>query len=150
MTTKDTMGKLVSTTVTGQQEGVALQKLVSHLVAGIVPAAVHRNNFLVNDIPGGLMVQANAERVTAVLTSLFNSILPYVENSCIRITAKVFGNVVLVQLRDHTGINSYFIEQHITEFLPMAEKIGGYIGITSQRDKETTIVFSFLNMRAVA
>jgi len=150
MTTKNTMGKLVSTTVAGQQEGITLQTLVSRLVAGIVPVAVRGNNFLVNDIPAGLQVHADAAMVTTVLDNLFTSIVPYVQNSCIRITAKVYGNVVLVQLRDHTGINSYFIEQHLTASQPMAEKMGGYIGVTSQRDKETTIVFSFPNIRAVA
>lgn len=143
------MGK-VSTTVTGQQEGVTLQTLVSQLVAGIVPITVRRNNFLVNDIPAGLLIQADTENLVTVLSNLFNSVIPYVQNSCLRITAKVFGNVVLVQLRDQTGINSYFIEQHLTDCLPLAEKMGGYIGITSQRDRETTIVFSFLNLRAVA
>ena len=150
MTTKDTMGKSVSTTVAGQQEGTALQSLVSRLVAGIVPMAVHGRNFFVNDIPRDLVVYADTEMVKAVLNNLFTSIVPYVENSCIRITAKVYGNVVLVQLRDHTGINTYFIEQHLTNCQPMAEKMGGYIGVTSQRDKETTIVFSFPNIGAVA
>ncbi len=144
------MGRSVSTTVAGQQEGVALQTLVSHLVAGIVPMAVRGGNFLVNDIPPGLLLHADTTMVREVLNNLFISIIPYVENSCIRISAKVYGNVVLVQLRDHTGINSYFIEQHLTDCQPMAEKIGGYIGITSQRDNETTIVFSFPNIAAVA
>ena len=144
------MGKSVSTTVAGQQESIALQTLVSHLVAGIVPIAVRGRNFLVNDIPPGLLLHADTAMVTDVLNNLFTSIIPYVENSCIRITAKVYGNVILVQLRDHTGINSYFIEQHLTECQPIAEKIGGYVGITSQRDNERTIVFSFPNIAAVA
>jgi len=120
MTTKDTMGKSVSTTVAGQQEGTALQSLVSRLVAGIVPMAVHGRNFFVNDISRDLVVHADTEMVKAVLNNLFTSIVPYVENSCIRITAKVYGNVVLVQLRDHTGINTYFIEQHLTNCQPKA------------------------------
>ena len=150
MTTKNTMGKSVSTTVAGQQESIALQTLVSHLVAGTVPMAVRGRNFLVNDIPPDLVVHADIEMVKAVLKNLFTSVIPYVEDSCIRITAKVYGNVVLVQLRDHTGINSYFMEQHLADFQPMAEKIGGYIGITSQRDNEMTIVFSFSNIPLAA
>jgi hypothetical protein len=144
------MGKSVSTTVAGQQEGIALQSLVSHLVAGIVPVAVRGRNFLVNDIPQGLMLQADITTVTAVLKNLFTSFVPYVQNSCIRINAKMYGNVILIQIRDHTGINSYFVEQHLTDCQPMAAAIGGYVGITSHRENETTIVFSFPNFPKAA
>lgn len=132
------------------QEGIALQTLVSRLVAGAVPAAVRNKSFMINDIPAGLRLTANTDMVAAVLSNLFNTVAMHTENSCIRITAKVYGNVILVQLKDHNSANIYTIAHGLQEVQPIAERIGGYIGITSQQKSESTIVFSFPNLPMAA
>lgn len=144
------MGKLVSTTVTGQQEGIALQTLVSRLVAGIVPIAARHKSFMVNEIPAGLNLVGNTEIIASVLNDVFATMASYAENSCIRISAKMYGYLVVVQLTDNNNPGAYTIASNLQEVLPIAEKIGGYIGITSQRETETTVVFSFPNVPLAA
>jgi hypothetical protein len=134
----------------GLQQGIALQTLVGRLIASVIPATVRHKSFLVNDIPAGLNLTANTDRVVAVLSNLFNTVAAHAIDSCIRISAKVYGNIILVQLRDRNSINTYTIAHSLQEVQPIAESLGGYVGITSQRKNETTIVFSFPNLPAAA
>jgi hypothetical protein len=134
----------------GQQECVTLKTLVSRIIAGIIPAAVRNKSFMVNDISAGLKLVGNTDMVAAVLSNLFNTVATHAENSCIHISAKAYSDVILVQLRDRNCVNKFIIAHSLQEAQPIAAKIGGYIGITSQRKSETTIVFSFPNLPVAA
>ncbi len=133
-----------------QPENVHLRKMVSELVTGIVPATVRHQSFLVNDIPCDMTLSANAKAVAAVLGKLINTMAVHTNKSCVRITAKTSSDVVLVQFRDQNSTNSYTIAQSLLSAQPIAEMIGGYLGVTSQRKNETTIVFSFPNLPMAA
>lgn len=134
----------------GQTGSVQLRHVVNQLVAGIVPATARHKSFLVNDIPTDLTLCANAETIAEVLGKLFNTLAVHTNQSCVRITAKTFSDVTLVQLRDQNSVNGYTIAQSLLEAQPIAEQIGGYVGVTSQRKHETTIVFSFPNLPIAA
>ncbi|MBC7874699.1 MAG: HAMP domain-containing histidine kinase [Ferruginibacter sp.] len=134
----------------GEKQGFSLHTLVSRLVACVVPATARNKSFMVNDIPAGLSIAANPGLVTAVLSNLFNTVALHSVNSCIRISAKVYSNIILVQVRDHHSANACTIAYSLQPAQPLAEKIGGYLGITSQWKNETTIVFSFPNIPLAA
>jgi hypothetical protein len=136
--------------IAGQQEEISLQQVVSRLVAGSLPAAVRNKSFMINDIPAGMKLVGNTDLIAVVLSNLFNTVATHAENSCIRISAKIYSDVILVQLRDRNCINKLTIANSLQEAQPIAESIGGYIGITSQRKRETTIVFSFPNLPVAA
>lgn len=133
-----------------QQEAMPLQKMVSRLVAGIIPTATRNRSFLINDIPPGLQIIAPTAMVATVLTNLFTVVASNTRDSCIRITAKVYHNVILVQVRNRNSPNSYTLAHSLQPAQPIAEKIGGYLGVTTQLHNETTIVFSFPNLPAAA
>lgn len=141
---------LTGITITGQQQGITLQKLVSRLIADTLPVAARNGSFMINDIPASLTLTANTEMIAAVLSNLFNTVAANAMNSCIRISVKVYSNIILVQLRDKNSINTYTIANSLQAVQPIAESIGGYLAITSQRKNETTIVFSFPNLPAAA
>jgi hypothetical protein len=136
--------------IAGQQEEVTLQQMVSRLVAGSLPAAVWNKSFMINDVPTGMRLIGNTDMVAMILSNLFNTVVKHVENSCIRISAKSYSDVKLFQLRDRNCTNRLTIANSFQEAKPIAEKIGRYIGITSQRKSETTIVFSFPNLPVAA
>ena len=133
-----------------QQDEDTLQEMISRLVAGSLPAAVLNKSFMINDVPAGIKLFSNTEMITTVLSNLFNTVATHAENSCIRISAKSYSDVILVQLRDRNCINKLTIANSIQQAQPIAEKIGGYIGITSQWKTEATIVFSFPNLPIAA
>ncbi|MEO7922843.1 MAG: hypothetical protein ABIR30_04140 [Chitinophagaceae bacterium] len=150
MTTKNKMGTLVSTTNPGTQDGITLRTMVNRLVAGIVPSFARQNSFMVNEIPWGLKVEADPGVISAVLGKLFATIATHAENSCIRISSKDYGYLLVVQLRNNNNTNPYTIAGSLQEIIPLAEQIGGYIGISSQEDRGMTIVFSFSNVLLAA
>lgn len=133
-----------------QQERITLHSMVSHLLAGSAPAAARNRSFLINDVPRDLSVIANPDRVAAVLSNVFATLAANASDSCIRISAKLYGNVILVQLKDQHSINPYTIAQSLESTQPIAESIGGYVGVSSQRQCGTTIVFSFPNIPVAA
>ena len=139
------MGTLVSTTHSGIQEGIALHSMVDRLVAGIVPMIVRQNSFIVNEIPPGLNVVAHPETVNTVLENLFFAVATHAEYSCIRVSSKEYGYLVIVHLRKNNTTSPYTIAGSLQEIIPLAEKIGGYIGVSSHAEREMTIVFSFSN-----
>jgi hypothetical protein len=150
-TTKKPMEILVNgNSITTQQQGITLRKLVSRLVADTVPVSVRNGSFIINDIPASLILSANTEMIAVVLNNLLNTVAANATGSCIRISAKIYSNVILVQLRDKNSINTYTIANNLQAAQPIAESIGGYLAITSQRKNETTIVFSFPNLPAAA
>lgn len=136
--------------INAQRDCVTLYSLVRRLVAAVLPTSVRNKTFIINEIPLDLAVMANCENVTAVLSDLFNTIAIHTINSCIRISAKAYGHVILVQVKDENSMNTYTIANSLQAAQPLAEKIGGYLGVTSQRKNETTIVFSFPNIPAAA
>jgi hypothetical protein len=128
-------------------ESIQLQCLVNKLVAEIAPATSKHRSFLVNDIPDGMQIATNPDAVTAVLGQLFVTLANHATDSCIRISAKTYNDILLVQLRDGNSPTAYTIAQGLYPAQIMAERIGGYLGVTSQRKHETTIVFSFPNVK---
>jgi hypothetical protein len=124
-------------------ESIQLQCLVNKLVAEFAPATARHGSFLVNDIPEGMQIEHNPDAVAAVLGQLFTTLAHHASDSCIRISARTFSDIVLVQMRDGNSPIAYTIAQGLQAAQQIAEKIGGHLGVSSQRKYETTIVFSF-------
>ena len=131
---------------TVQQESISLQLLVGRLVAGTVSKAVRHGSFFVNDVSPALTLEVNADLVAAVLSQIVTTMVTHASNTCIRISATTSNGVVTLQVRDqHSNGNTYTVASSLKSVQPVAEQIGGYLGITSQDKNDTTVIFSFLN-----
>ena len=126
---------------------MSLHHLVSRLSESLEPAARRNHSLIINNVPEDICPQLNVGMVGSVLSRLMNVVILHTENSCIRISAKTIGNVVLVHVKDDGCINYDTISQNLAEVQSQAEKIGGFVGFTSYRNKLTTIAFSFMNVR---
>jgi hypothetical protein len=60
----------------------------------------------------------------------------------------MYGNIVLVRVRNSGSLNISGIESQLQTLLPLAERMKGSIGFTSQRNNITTICFGFSNLPA--
>lgn len=130
-------------------ENRTLKSLVKELVTELIPATVNNNSFIINDIPGELRLAANPDIISSVMRNLLNTMAAHTTGSCIRISAKTYSDVVLVQVKDHS-MNGSTLAYNLQATQPIAEKIGGFLGITSQWRNETVIVFSFPNLPIAA
>ena len=128
------------------QSDIALHLIVNRISAGSISSATRRHSFIVNDVPEDLQVNTTDENMLAtVFGSLLHTVINNTENCCIRISAKSYGKVVLLNIKESYQIKSSAFHGNLRQVKQLAEKIGGTISISSDRSQETNIVFSFLN-----
>jgi hypothetical protein len=124
----------------------SLHHLVSRIADSLAPA-IHRNKIvIINNIREDTGEEINESVVSPLLSRLMNLVIMNSENSRIRFTAKMIGNVVLLHVKDDGCLNYNSVSQHLTAIQTDAEKMGGFVGFTSYSNKLTTIAFSFMNM----
>ncbi|HKZ64772.1 MAG TPA: hypothetical protein VJ111_00380 [Chitinophagaceae bacterium] len=123
-----------------------LRELTDRLINPYIDKAGHNKSFFVNEIPDHLQLCTDTQMFASVLSGLLSAIVSYTRDSCIRMTAKVYGSVVLLKLKDSNSSDIYGIEAEVQKFKPLAEKIRGSVHVTNQRKKLTTITFGFPNL----
>ena len=128
---------------------MSLHHLVNRLTESLTPAARRNKNLILNNVQENLCPEINENMVASVLSRLMNLVILHSENSCIRVSAKTFGNVVLIHVKDDGCLNYDSISLNLAEIQAQAEKIGGFVGFTSYRNKLTTIAFSFMNVKGM-
>ena len=128
----------------------SLHHLVNRLSESLETAARNNKSLILNNVPEDICSELNVNMVASVLSRLMNIVILHTENSCIRISAKTFGNVVLIHVKDDGCLNYDSISHNLAEIQSQAEKIGGFVGFTSYRNKLTTIAFSFMNVKDAA
>jgi hypothetical protein len=138
----------LATTLLKQKEST-LHSIVDDLIHDAAPLAVHNKNFVINNIPADLQLQANGTIVTSVLSRLFNTVIRNTQNSGIMISAKVYGMVVLVQVRSNGNISPGLPEDMGHASLK-AQKTGGVIEMVHCENKEASVAYCFLNVAGVA
>jgi hypothetical protein len=128
---------------------MSLHSLVSRISDSLSPVLDRNKIVIINNIREDTGSEINESLVSPVLSHLMNLVIMNSENSRIRFTAKMIGNVVLLHVKDDGCLNYNSISQHLPEIQAEAEKMGGFVGFTSYRNKLTTIAFSFTNMHGV-
>jgi hypothetical protein len=128
------------------QHGNVLHEVVNRLVTSFSGIATSNKNLFVNEIPGHLQLAADPQMIASVISGLLSSVVSYAKDSCIRLSAKIYGNVILVQVKDSSSFNINAIESQVKKLQPLAERIRGSVGVTSQRNNITTLTFGFPNL----
>jgi hypothetical protein len=123
-----------------------LRQLIDDLLDSIASAAILNDSFFVNDIPDDLDIDTDPQLVASVLGRMLSTVAKHSKSSCIRVSAKIYHDVVLVHIKDCNSSYNYDIYHNLQELKPLAEKIGGIIDVNSYRLKVTTVVFSFPNV----
>jgi nitrate/nitrite-specific signal transduction histidine kinase len=132
------------------QSQVALHLMINQLSVSTLPTAIRRENVVVNDIPAALYVHTDAHKLAAVIGSLLNTVIGHSKNSYIRVSAKSYGDVTLVHIKDNGRLNSPAFAGSLIEIQQLAERIGGSVSVTSYRNDVTTVALSFVNLPAAA
>jgi hypothetical protein len=121
-------------------------QLVKIIAANARPSALRHNSFIVNDIPQELIIIADENILATVLSRLIYSLVNDAEDSCIRVTAREYDDIVFVQMKGAHGIDNATIENELQQAQAYAKKMNGNIGLSREDGKVTGIVFSFPNM----
>ena len=132
------------------QDFITLRELAACLSGSFLPLAQQNKSVIINDIPEDLFIDTNTEVVASILGGLLSAVVKNAKESHISISAKLYGNVVLVHVKDYNNINYSLVENKLRSLQPLAEKIGGAVSVTSQRHNVTTFAFSFPNLPLAA
>ncbi|MBP7558615.1 MAG: HAMP domain-containing histidine kinase [Chitinophagaceae bacterium] len=96
-----------------------------------------------NHIPASVMVRNNAGGIRHLLGKLLQVVLEHAQGGCVSISAKTYSDVVLVHVRDNNSPDYGAIDEGLQRWKPAARELGGFLDVTSQRKKQTTVAFSF-------
>ena len=123
-----------------------LHEVVDQLVKTFTAKAGSNKSFFVNEIPGHLQLGRDPQVIASVLGRLLSTVVSYAKDSCIRLSAKVYGNVILVRVKSSCGLNINESQSQLQLLLPLAERMRGAIGFASHRNNITTICLGFSNL----
>lgn len=124
--------------------GGRLNDVVDNLVNTLLIKATSNRNFFVNDIPDHLEVEGQHSQVVAsVLGGLLSTVVSYARNSRIWLSAKLYGNVILVHVKNSNGFQNDAIEGQLQQLQAMAVKTRGSVGYTSHQNNITSVTFGF-------
>jgi hypothetical protein len=127
-----------------------LREMADSLTKSFLPLASRNQSFFVNDIPEDLYLGTNPAAISSILGDLLFSMISNAKDTCIQLTAKIYSDVILVHVKDCSTFNSYAVSSSLQRLQPLVERMGGFVNITSQRKKVTTVAFCFPNIPVAA
>lgn len=113
-----------------------LHQLTEFLVNSILAKDNSNKSFIFNEIPDHLRLATDQKIVATVLGGVLSAVASHAAENCIHVSAKTYGNVVLVRVKDSSGLNIDAVESDVSKLRPLAEKMRGSVGVTSQRKKQ--------------
>jgi signal transduction histidine kinase len=129
---------------------IALRQLTNQLIKGILPSAISRNSFIVNDIPAETSLYADENLVAHILSNLLNNTVGSSHDGCIRVSAKQEDNHIIISVKDNNNDYSRFISGKMTKVKPAVNKIGGDLSFEFTQRNSITILVSFTNRNIAA
>ena len=123
---------------------VNLQQLITRLLISYQPVAVNQKSFFINEVSPDLFIATDREVLSTLLGSLFYVVARCSRDTSITIKATGYENVTVVHIKDSGGSGNYSVLHKFQHLQMLSEKIGGFLDISNQRDKQT-ISFSFRN-----
>ena len=112
------------------QNQFALKLLVAHVAQSVLPVAVSRRSFFLNDIAPDLHVSADKELLASILNNLLRTAVSQTESDCIRISAFEQQQDVFLQVSENGRCYNANILHEMEQLIPMAATLGGTVAIT--------------------
>ena len=124
---------------------INLNELISRLISSYQPLAENQKSFFINDVPTGLLVVADREVLGTLLGSLFYIAARSSKNNSISIYANSYEDRAVITITDSSPSGTYSILYEFQHLQLLSNELGGFLEISSYRNKETTISFNFQN-----
>lgn len=137
--------KTLNSTIANDTRNHSLHDLVDGVIKGLSSMQLTRQSKISNRVSPALMIRTGEEDIlSSVISSMLYALLSNATEGEIDISAtELFGSTIKVFVKDNNCYNTYAVACALQNVLPTAEKIGGFLNIMNQRQKITTIEFSF-------
>lgn len=127
-----------------------LHRLVGLAVGNLMPTAVQKNSFIVNEVPREFLIVTDENLLASILDSLLSIVVNYSKHSCIRISAKEYDDIIFVSVRENGSFSSYADNGNLEHVKLLAKKMNGSVSFEKEEEKFTTILLSFPNFPMAA
>lgn len=134
----------ISHTTDDRQTKASLHHAVDELLKTSLTGITSNRSTVVNNISPSLYVTGSEEVIIAVIQRMLQGMIANASESVISVSAKeLYGKMIEVKIKDENCYNTYAVALSLQDAVPLAEKIGGHLDITNQKQKITTIAFRF-------
>jgi len=130
------------TTIQSNPAEVNLEQLINRLLSSYQPVAVNQKSFFINEVSPDLFVATDQEVLCTLLGSLFYIVARCSSDTSITISATAYEDITVLHITD-SRVNNYAVLYKFQHLQMLSEKIGGFLDISNQRNKQTIISYSF-------
>jgi len=137
--------KTISNSITSHNRtNVSLKKIVDDIIKKSSSALTSKNIDISNKVSPDAYVNANEDIIATIIEGILNSMMKNGADGDIEISAREqFSNTMKLSVKDNNCFNTYAVACSLQGLVSLTERVGGYLNITNQRQKITTIEFSF-------
>lgn len=129
---------------------ISLKRMVSNFLIALQPLAARQSSFFINEVSEDFMIAVDKKELSSLLHFMLSSVVAHSRNSCIRISAKQYGNVALVKFRDQNEEMIYDMSRSRQQVISLTEKLGACIMSNNNNRKTGALTLSFPNVLNVA
>jgi hypothetical protein len=132
---------------TSIQPGIytSLNQLIESLLQTHRSVAIQNKSLVVNNIPKDLLINTERDMLTSLISSILATVVHYTKGSCISISAKVYHDIILLNIKDNSLINNEAVISSLNRLQPVAEQLGGNISINIAPGQTASVILSFIS-----
>jgi hypothetical protein len=138
----------VETATVHSDHSVSIFQLVSRLQANLLPQAIQKKSFIINDVDRTISVTADENILAFIVSSLVSNAIFSTSNCCIRVETVNTDDGMQLKVRNN-GAFMYSTHMYsLGNIVDAAHKLGGSIGLQSEGSNGLTVVFSIATSKA--
>ncbi len=123
----------------------SLRELVNNVVKEMLPIAVNRGSFFINDINPDINVNASNDMLTDVFSNMLRKAVLHTENDCIKISAQKISDIIFLRVKETIQCSCPEMISSMQEIQPSAEKMRAYISIRDRKLNRVDMDLVFYN-----
>jgi len=112
--------------------------------------AVNRHSFIINEVLPEFQIETNESSLTILLNQLLSTVVGNSNQSCIRIEAKEYDDVLFLTIKDNSSSASGTVAPNLDAIKTLAREINGTLSISNTDNKIISILLSFPNFKVAA
>ena len=127
---------------------VSIYQLVNKLQTSLLPHAVKKRSFIINDVEKDLCVAGDENMLSFIVSGLLSNAIFGKPGSCIRIEARTNEQGVQLKIRSNGSFTYSSRLYSLGNIMDAARQAGGNIGLLTEANSGMAIVFSIANKKA--
>ncbi len=128
----------------------SLHHLVNMAAGSVRSIAVNRHSFIINEVSPEFQIETNESILIIILNQLLGTVVGNSNQSCIRIEAKEYDDVIFLTVKDNSSFASGTVAPDIDAIKTLARKMNGTISISNTDNKINSVLLSFPNFKVAA